>query len=111
MIRNWLVKKDEQRKRKELAEAKIKENKEKERQVLLEKERENFKQWLANKKLEEKKAKAKKLKDEGEKKQQDTEKDKNKAINNNTYNQWVIKKRRLELGNQSRFPIGLRKIF
>lgn len=98
LIRNWLKKKDEEKKNRELAEKKIKEIKMKEKQIILEKERENFKRWLATKKLEEERAKAVKEKKEMNEKQKITEKEQRRNMNQFTYNQWLNRKKRTGLG-------------
>lgn len=97
-IKQWLQKKDEERKRKKMEEAKIKEAKEKQRQLLLEKERENFKRWLAEKKqADERNRKIKELEEE-EKKLREMEKEKKRTENEVCFNKWLRRKKKMELG-------------
>lgn len=98
-IRIWLQQKDEEKRRREREEAKLRELKEKQRQIIIDKERENFKKWLAKKKLEEEIARKEKEKKELDKKRREEEKERRQKENEERFNQWLQKKKRAELGN------------
>lgn len=106
-IKNWLRKKDEERKKKDLAETKFKTAKEQEKQMILEKERENFKKWLANKKIQEEKAKEEKEAEEKKNKITELKNEQRRAMNQSTYNQWLNQKKRAELGIIYNFELNV----
>lgn len=98
IIKHWLKRKDEEKKKREILEAKIKESKRKERELMIEKERENFKKWLAKKKIEEEKLRKEKDKQELEHKLKEEEKERKLKENQDKFNQWLKRKKRVELG-------------
>lgn len=98
-VRQWLSRKLDEQKRKQLAQKKQDRKKQLEREKILEKERENFKIWLAEKKKDEDKRKA-----EMERQQQldqlmELEKEKRHLQNQINYQIWLKRKEEADIGN------------
>ncbi|XP_023311121.1 histone-lysine N-methyltransferase, H3 lysine-79 specific-like [Anoplophora glabripennis] len=111
VIKQWLEKKDEERKKRKMEEARIKEAKEKERQLLLEKERENFKKWLTEKKqAEERNRKLKELEEE-KKKLKEVEKEKRRAENELCFNKWLRRKKKMDLERKIKDKLALIQLY
>lgn len=97
-IKNWLRKKADEKKKKELEEEKIKMMRQRDKEMLIEKEKQNFKKWLANKKLEEERLRTEKEKKEREVKMKEMEKEQRRTMNQSNFNKWLNRKKRAELG-------------
>lgn len=98
IVQNWITKKERQQKRKALKEAREAKRKEEERLLVIEKERENFKRWLAEKKKEEERKKAQKELEEQQEKLKEAEKERQKIENEIKFNHWLRRKRKDDLG-------------
>lgn len=97
VLKNWLIKKVEARKKQQLEEQKLKEEQEKQRQALIEKERESFKKWLEQKKRNEK---LKQIEFEMKRHEQilnESQKQKREYENKFSYDLWLQKKKQEEL--------------
>ncbi|RZB40683.1 hypothetical protein BDFB_001169 [Asbolus verrucosus] len=99
LIKNWMAKKEEERKKKEMKEKMLLEAKMKERETLLEQERNNFKTWLMNKKKIEMETKKKKQKELEEQQLKELEKEKRQLENQLNFQLWLKKKEEAQLGN------------
>ncbi|KAJ8981627.1 hypothetical protein NQ317_000855, partial [Molorchus minor] len=111
IIKNWLKKKDEERKLRDLEDARIREAKDTERQLIIEKERENFKKWLAEKRSAEEKKKHMKEKEEQETKLREAQKEKREVENELNYHIWLRRKKRIELEKKIKEKLTLLQIY
>lgn len=98
IMKNWLIKKEEEKKKRELHDKIIKEKQNKEREILLEQERKNFTIWLMNKKKRELEAKKKKEKQIEDQKARELEKEKRQLENQLNFQLWLKKKEEAHLG-------------
>lgn len=98
IVKSWLAKKEKERKRKLLRQQRQKEEEQRRRQDMIERERENFRQWLMEKKREEIKAKNEIKKKAEEERQKQEEKEKKQVENELMYKLWLQRKKRDELG-------------
>lgn len=101
-FRNWCIKKRKERKRAEDERLKQEEMRQKEREVMLERERENFKRWLEGKKEEEEKRKRQKEEDGETEKAKEMLKEQRKMENELKYRLWLKQKEELFLGTTSK---------
>lgn len=101
IFKEWLAKKYKEKLKQQRKEESIKQIKEQERQIQLEKERENFRKWLANKKKEEEEkqraAKERELEIERIKEQEKERRNLEKELH---YQLWLKKKEKEQLGMQ-----------
>lgn len=96
--KSWCTRKDQERKLKEEKEALMKEIKQREKELQLQQERENFKRWLSRKKKEEEKRRKEKEKDAEEERLKQEIKEKRLQENELNYQLWLKKKEELYLG-------------
>lgn len=101
-IKNWISKKSEERKKIELMKKMQEEIKLKERNDLLEKERQNFKKWLDNKKKLELKTNKQKEKELEEQQLKELEKEKKNLENEINFRLWVKRKEEEDLEKKIR---------
>jgi hypothetical protein len=101
LIKNWIAKKEEEKRKKEMKEKMVLEAKLKEKELLLEQERNNFKKWLTNKKKLEAEAKKKKGREQEEQQLKELEKEKRHLENQLNFQLWVKKKEEVNLGTVS----------
>ncbi|CAH1378851.1 hypothetical protein MTP99_002628 [Tenebrio molitor] len=97
LIKNWIAKKEEEKRKKEMKEKMVLEAKLKEKELLLEQERNNFKKWLTNKKKLEAEAKKKKGREQEEQQLKELEKEKRHLENQLNFQLWVKKKEEANL--------------
>lgn len=97
-FRNWCIKKDKERKRLELERLKEEEAKLKEREKLLEVERNNFRRWLAKKKDEEEKRRKEKEQEQENERIKQLAKEQKKMENDLKYRLWLKQKEQISLG-------------
>lgn len=112
MIKCWIQKKDKERQKKEMEEAKLKQEKERQRVMLLEKDRENYKKWLARKKQEEEREiKKEREKREKENRMKEIGKEKKKEENEASFEAWLKRKKRMELEKKIKDKLALLKLY
>lgn len=97
--KNWCSRKDQERKLKEERDLLMKEIKQREKELQLQQERENFKRWLTRKKKEEEKRKKDKEKEEEDERIKNEVKEKRLHENELNYQLWLKRKEELYLGN------------
>ncbi|KAJ8930273.1 hypothetical protein NQ314_016940 [Rhamnusium bicolor] len=98
VLNNWLKRKIQEKKKKEVEEAKIRDAKEKERLIIIEQERENFKKWLAEKKEKEEIKRKNKEREDQERQLKEAEKEKRRVENELCFNMWLRRKKRVAIG-------------
>lgn len=106
-IKNWIAKKEEEKRKKEQKEKLLEEAKQKEREKLIEQERNNFKKWLMNKKRLEEEAKKKKEKELEEQQLKELEKEKRQLENQLSFKLWLKKKEEQNLEKKIKKHIEL----
>ncbi|ENN75854.1 coiled-coil domain-containing protein 34 [Dendroctonus ponderosae] len=97
IVQSWIAKKELETRRKALQVAKLNKLKEEERLGLIEKERENFRNWLSEKKKEEEKKRMEKELAAEELRLKQIEKDKKKVESDISYNMWLRRKKKSDL--------------
>ncbi|CAH0555250.1 unnamed protein product [Brassicogethes aeneus] len=105
IIKNWIRKKQAEKRQRLLKEQKKQEKKQKRREEVLEMERDNFKRWLADKKQEEILRRQEKQKEMEELKQKEEERQKRQQENDLTYKLWLQRKKKDELEKKIRDKI------
>lgn len=98
LINNWMVKKEQEKKLRVIKEKLLKENEEQKKKNQLEKERENFRQWLLHKKEVEAAKEKKRAKEQQEIDMKSLEKEKRQLENELSFQLWLKKKEEATLG-------------
>ncbi|KAL1497769.1 hypothetical protein ABEB36_008671 [Hypothenemus hampei] len=111
IIQNWMLKKQLEKKQKAHQEAREAKRKEKERSMLIEKERENFKNWLAEKKKDEMTKRLQKQREVEEEKLKEAEKEKKKVENAINFNLWLRRKKKADLERKITEKLALLEIY
>ncbi|XP_050310212.1 capping protein inhibiting regulator of actin dynamics-like [Anthonomus grandis grandis] len=111
IVQTWMAKKEREKRRRQMKEARIEKEREEERQRLIEKERENFKRWLQEKKKEEEQRKLQKELEEEEMKLREVQKEKRKVENDISFNLWLRRKRKDDLEKRITEKIALLRVY
>ncbi|XP_030761828.1 histone-lysine N-methyltransferase, H3 lysine-79 specific-like isoform X2 [Sitophilus oryzae] len=111
IVQSWMLRKEQEKRQKELRETKLAKEKEEERQRIIEKERENFKKWLAAKKKEEERKRMEKELEEEQEKLKEAEKEKKRVENDINYTLWLRRKKKSDLERKIREKIALLHLY
>ncbi|CAG9815665.1 unnamed protein product [Phaedon cochleariae] len=111
IIKSWLNKKDMEKKKQELKEEKSREAKQRERELIREKEKENFQKWLARKKDKEAAKKKEEERKKEEEKLKEAEKERKQKLNETSYQSWLRRNKRVELERKIKEKLALIQLY
>ncbi|XP_060517952.1 coiled-coil domain-containing protein 34-like [Cylas formicarius] len=111
LIKSWIARKEAERKRRQVEIERVSRAKEEQRRLLIEKEQENFKKWLAEKRALEEERKKKAQLEEMEAILRAAEKEKKKVENDLNFRLWLRRKKKLDLEKKTKEKIQLIRIY